>query len=381
MSVSHIPEKIKVRLWGKAAGRCQYDGCNKLLWLDSLTKVEFNTSYIAHIVADRPDGPRGDQVLSEQLKADIDNLMLMCDEHHRLIDREDIDGHPVDRLQEMKRRHEERIEILTSISTNRQSHILLYGANTGQHHVPISWKKAAYAMYPEKYPAEKTAIELGIQNSAFYDSEEVYWQMEPENLRRQFSSKIKPRLTSGEIEHMSVFALAPQPLLIELGRLLSDIPTADIFQLHREPTDWRWQDHTDGFEYIVEEPEVIHQKVALNLSFSGTIDHSRITSVLGNDTSIWKMTIEEPYNDFLKSKYQLIVFRETFRKLMDKIKRTHGHGNSLHLFPAVPVSIAVEIGRVWMPKADLPLVIYDENRSRGGFIKAIEISTSQLSLL
>lgn len=47
---------------------------------------------------------------------------------------------------------------------------------------------------------------------------------------------------------------------------------------------------------------------------------------------------------------------------MDKIKMAHGHDNVLHIFPSVPVAIAVEIGRVWMPKADLPLYVYDENR-------------------
>ena len=137
MSVSYIPEKVKIRLWGKAAGRCQYDGCNKPLWLDSLTKAEFNTAYIAHIIADKPGSPRGDLELSDKLKNDISNLMLMCDEHHRLIDREDVKGHPVDRLREMKHKHEGRIELLTSLMENKRSYILLYGANVGQHHTPV----------------------------------------------------------------------------------------------------------------------------------------------------------------------------------------------------------------------------------------------------
>jgi len=34
MSASHIPEGAKCRLWGKAAGRCQYEGCNHQLYLD-----------------------------------------------------------------------------------------------------------------------------------------------------------------------------------------------------------------------------------------------------------------------------------------------------------------------------------------------------------
>ena len=59
----------------------------------------------------------------------------------------------------------------------------------------------------------------------------------------------------------------------------------------------KWQDDPDGFDYIVEEPEVI-QKVALNLSLSATIDNERIINVLGTDTSIWTVTIPKPDNDF-----------------------------------------------------------------------------------
>ena len=78
MSVTYIPDSVKFRLWGKAAGQCQYDGCPQRLWLDELTKAEFNTAYIAHIVSDKPDGPRGHATLSALLASDISNLMLLC---------------------------------------------------------------------------------------------------------------------------------------------------------------------------------------------------------------------------------------------------------------------------------------------------------------
>lgn len=60
-------------------------------------------------------------------------------------------------------------------------------------------------------------------------------------------------------------------------------------------------------------------------------------------------------------------FRETVRRTFDQIKAVHGQDAAIHVFPAMPVSAAVELGRVWMPKADLPLIIYDENRAHGGF--------------
>lgn len=53
MSVTYIPESVKIRLWGKAAGRCEYEGCNQPLWLDQLTKAEFNSAYIAHIIPEK----------------------------------------------------------------------------------------------------------------------------------------------------------------------------------------------------------------------------------------------------------------------------------------------------------------------------------------
>jgi hypothetical protein len=42
---------------------------------------------------------------------------------------------------------------------------------------------------------------------------------------------VKPRLQDGSIAHLSIFAIAPQPLLIQLGFLLSDIPTAEVVGL------------------------------------------------------------------------------------------------------------------------------------------------------
>ena len=373
MSISSIPEKTRSRLWVMAGGRCEYMGCNRSLWRDDLTMAEMNSAYIAHIIADSPDGPRGDVVLSKKLAKEITNLMLLCDMHHRLVDREDVDRHPIERLREMKAQHERRIELLTSIQENRKSHVILYGANVGDHHAPVSSQKAALAMLPNRYPAETIAINLGMGDSPFTDCEEGTWLLERESLHRQFEQRVKPRLTNGDGEHFSVFAFAPQPLLIELGRLLSDIPAADVYQLHREPPTWEWQDHLEGFEYLVREPETRHACVVLNLSLSAIITEARIAAALGCDHSMWTMTIAEPNNDFLRSREQLRTFRERFRRLLDRIKDQHGEAAVIHLFPAVPVSVAVEIGRVWMPKAHLPMKVYDQNRKRGGFVHAFDI--------
>ena len=374
MSVSYISDWVKFCLWGKAAGRCQYEACNRSLYRDDATQAEFNSAYIAHIVADKPNGPRGHPTLSEALKSDIHNLMLLCDSHHRLIDKIDVAGHPVVRLQEMKRQHEDRIELLTSISVERHSQVLLYGAKIGQHDSHLSFQKAAVAMVPDYYPATSKALEIGLKGSAIGDAEQDFWTMELTQLRRQFAALVKPHFTSGDFSHLSVFALAPMPLLIELGRLLSDIPTAKVYQLHREPADWKWREEPKQFAYQVHRPANTSPKqVALILALSADILTERIEMILEDNVAIWTLTHSNPGNDFLQSEVQLREFRRALRDVFNQIKTAHGEDANLHLFPAAPVSAAIEIGRVWMPKADLPFRVYDQNRATGGFTFALEI--------
>jgi len=280
MSISYISETVKIRLWGKAGGRCEYDGCNEPLWIDTLTQAEFNSAYIAHIVADKSTGPRGHETLSEQLKADISNLMLLCDVHHRKIDVADVAGHPVELLQAMKERHEQRIELVTALGPDRQSHVVLYGSNIGAHNAHLSLKKAAAAMLPDRYPAKPHPVVLGIVNSAMQDRDASYWAAESGQLQSLVSLQVKPRLAQGRVEHISLFALAPQPLLMQLGYLISDIPAAEVYQLHREPPDWRWQPDPPDFEYRISEPVRFDGPPALVFSLSATINDERIKAAL-----------------------------------------------------------------------------------------------------
>ena len=81
------PSPLTLRmLCANAAGRCQFEGCNKPVFIDGLTLKKFNMSNVAHIVSSDPNGPRGDTTRSHLLADKLENLMLMCPEHHKLID-------------------------------------------------------------------------------------------------------------------------------------------------------------------------------------------------------------------------------------------------------------------------------------------------------
>ncbi len=113
---------------------------------------------------------------------------------------------------------------------------------------------------------------------------------------------------------------------------------------------------------------------ALVLAISAIVTSDRIVSVLGDNVSIWTVTLPSPHNDAIKSPEHLSQWRALLRPLLDRIKATHGQTTPLHVFPAAPVSAAIEFGRIRMPKADMPWQIYDQVAELGGFVRALTIS-------
>jgi len=368
-----VPDPVQRMLWGKAAGRCEFRGCNKPLWKSSVTNEDVNIAQKAHIYAVGVGGPRHNAELTKDELNDLANLMLVCHECHQKIDNQPDGGRYTDALlQEMKAEHEARIERVTGIDPSRKSHVVLYGANIGEHNSPLSRKATEQHLFPERYPAEDRPIELGMNNCSLRDNAADYWGLQAQQVIGKYERQVRERLAAGDIGHLSVFALAPQPLLMLLGSLMTDLPDVDVFQLKKEPKGWQWEGDSP-LEFIVEAPAEKTGRPALVLALSATVTDDRIHKVLGNDVAIWRVTVEEPHNDLLRSREQLQRFRQMIRPLMDRIKKHHGQEATLHVFPAAPVSVCVELGRVRMPKADLLWHVYDQVNELGGFIPAIQI--------
>jgi hypothetical protein len=229
-------------------------------------------------------------------------------------------------------------------------------------------------MFPAAFPDADQPIELGAANSGTSDRDETYWQSESRRLRTLFERRIRERVSDGEITHLSVFAIAPQPLLILLGTLPGDIVPASVYQRHREPPTWAWPTSPSMTEFLVQVPPSTAGPAALVLSISATITPDRIRAVVGDDTCIWSVSIAKPHNDVLKSAQQLSQFRAVMRPLLDRIKAAHGQAVPLHIFPAAPISVPIKLGRIRMPKADMSWEIYDQINALGGFVRALSLT-------
>lgn len=365
-----IDQKVKLKLWLKSGGRCQYRNCNQILYEDNLTFNDLNKSYIAHIYGYAPGSARYDAVESPKLETDFSNLMLMCDGCHRKIDRDEKDQHPVSLLLEMKKEHEERIEYLTGIDGSFRTRLIVYNAKIGKFNPPIGINEMREILAQKNYFPHKETIVLGPENTVVEDSEGLYWEYECKSLETYFEKRIQPYLNSSA-EHFSLFPFAPMPLLIKLGVLMGDKFKTDTYQYHREPQGWKWSGTSDFSDFTLIEPEFKSGTAVLNISLSANIDDQRILEAFPDqEVSIWKLTIDNPRLDFLKSPDILSKLRTAARHAFSLIKDVHGHDALLHVFPAMPISAAVEFGRSWMPKVDLPMVLYD---GRDKFSRTIEI--------
>lgn len=106
--MSRVPENEIKMLVAKSSGRCAYTGCSKfLITISSHGATSIFSGRIAHIVARSEKGPRGKSKMTENDRHCHKNLILLCEDHHTLIDKRPA-VYTEQILLEMKKKHEQK---------------------------------------------------------------------------------------------------------------------------------------------------------------------------------------------------------------------------------------------------------------------------------
>lgn len=103
-----IPIRVIKIVYGKSGNRCAFPQCNQELIFKEDSKDYAQVSELAHIKGDKPNSARHDSQQSVEERNSEDNLILLCNTHHKQIDDQE-DVYTVEKLQEMKKQHEEWI--------------------------------------------------------------------------------------------------------------------------------------------------------------------------------------------------------------------------------------------------------------------------------
>lgn len=366
---TNIDQKVVMRLWGMSAGRCEL--CNKLLYIDSNFGDSANFAENAHIHAVGATGPRHKDEMDRSEINQIDNLMLLCAEHHHLIDTKP-ENYQGDYLVRKKKEHEARIRSLTEIREDASCKMVTYFSNIDNTTMFSADDMLRRAVVHEKlYPKQDVPISLNEGSPTKYVRSKEMIESQAIALADQVRFNFRGLKKE---EAIAVFALAPQPLLIKLGTLICDQLNVYVFQCHREGEKWTWPEDSSSVDFLFSKTkDGDGSTLAFVIDLSAQIIDDRVTSVLGNNCTIYHLTIENPNRLFVKNVTIQEAFVQSFRTAMETLKNNNPGCGTIHIFPAMPQSLAIRAGMDYMPKADLPMIIYEQVSPDIGFIETLMI--------
>lgn len=365
----------RVLLFAMAGGRCEFDGCCRYLLEHHLTKTAGNFAAIAHICAFSAKGPRASKRLDDRSVNALPNLMLLCPDCHKLVD-DDPKRFPVEVLRAQKKAHEDRIHMLTATRPDRHTVAVALTATVADRKVSISTAEIQQAVAP-RYVGERDVVRIDL-NSVPEEPTDAYWSTARRTIERESSRLHSGVFEGGPARHVSVFAIAPIPLLVFLGRLISDKVPSTLYQRHRSSQEWRWKDSGPVIDFVTRSVQTGSDptKVALVMSVSGRVPASDLAPHVDADFTVYELSPRgcEPGLQLLGREDSLRACQAAFLGALRHIVTNHQGATQLHLFPAIPAPVAVMVGRDLLPKRDPTVVLYDFNKAAGGFVRAFEVN-------
>ncbi|MFS7401621.1 SAVED domain-containing protein [Carnobacterium maltaromaticum] len=370
----HIPSIVQNALWSIAAGRCEM--CGKKLYVEEKTNVLINISQKAHIKAFSENGSRFSK---EQINPhELENLMLLCLEDHKIID-DFPKTYTVELLQKRKQDFEDKVSSI--IDTQRiKSAILDFKSGNTKHD---NTKDDKYELTP-----------VLLNNNNFFDGNYLFIEFEVPGVEQNSgyyhfaSQSIKGQIEAKkyilkQANCVSVFGLAPQPLLMYLGFLLNDETNIKVYQRSREGElkwDWKAQEITNTFsteEINIKkrDEEADVDEVNVIVSISAEISSERVFEIQAKDVYVPTFVIKakRQAHDAVQSEADADEFIKVFRnQILEKIRKDFPKISHINIFPAAPVSLPIRMGMNYQKNVDVEWKVFD-NKGGKGFIYTLSI--------
>lgn len=151
------------RLDTLSANQCAYPNCEKKLIAEDGVSI---ISKICHISAASKNGPRYDESMTDDDRRSFDNLILLCDEHHVMVDNKDNESkYSVSLLKEWKTNHVLKVMELMSSKNLLSAHPLALNTLVNI----LGSKMNEILDLPEALEAPNTAVKISYNNLKIYE--------------------------------------------------------------------------------------------------------------------------------------------------------------------------------------------------------------------
>ncbi|MDN7894241.1 SAVED domain-containing protein [Burkholderia cepacia] len=237
-----ISEKTALRVWADAGCRCMFEGCGDDLGHIPLYQKTARIGYLAHIVASDPRGPRGNVAESHPLSDDAENIMLMCDGHHRLIDVFAPDEYDAARLRAMRARHVKHVRLhLDSLTypTVRAVTLLANLANIPVHFRETDFMEAILATRTAMLPNVSHQVRRTQRDDRGTPDFWINYLREHELDITRLVAEFGGGSAAGANE-LAVFPMHHTATLVLSGRIIGEARKVNVFQYDRHRMTWTW---------------------------------------------------------------------------------------------------------------------------------------------
>lgn len=394
-----VKSKTAQKVFIAAAWRCQFDGCGEDLSSHFATNEHANYSYLAHIIASSVDGPRGDAVWSPLLADDAENIMLLCDKCHRLIDRVAPTFYTTEKLRAMRARNVADVKrLLAGLQYPPAEPIMLIGNISGQPHY-YSKRNVEDAMLNAGLRPSRDVPEYFCFNNYILHNPHsaAYWGCLFESLYTDIP-RLKALLNGSARgharPHLAVFPVHSTSVLMLGGRLIGDTAGVSVFQFHRDKVagsqggQWAWPS-----DVAAPSPDKYHletvkdfsgeNEACLLVSLTFDIAHERLTKQCFENGHLQlptlKLSADRFGADVIGHPKDLELFGakldEAIRTLQDKWK-----AQRIHLYVGAPASACFRVGQKMQARNQATYVCYETDRGFGSaFKQTLEISSTMVS--
>lgn len=375
-----VPERTARMVWARSAGRCAM--CATALLDREWGDVTVSIGEIAHNVGATAGArsPRGDSPIPLSERNREENLFLLCHSCHRKIDAKENRGvYTVEALRRIKKTHEDMVTAATDFGSLHRTLVVVTDATVRGTPVMASHRQIAAALVASQrapFSIDGRQVRVAID---LRDSETESWAWERGKQRiDEAVAKIRIDTEPGRVDHVSVFAVAPIPLLVYLGHVLDDKVGVEVYRRARVDSDrmWCWPieaAESPVFEMNIEDADGEATEAVVLVSVSGTVSRERIPAELSAFPVIdLRPSGIVPRLDLLDSPESVASFGEAWRHLLGTVEHDLPRVARLHVLAAAPVPAAVSIGRYRSRSANPNLVVY-QRESNEMYTAAVEI--------
>lgn len=229
-------------------GYCMFEGCGEHLTIDSLSGYIGNYGYNAHNVASSESGPRGVPFLSQYLSDDPQNVLVLCDKHHRLIDKVAAADFDASRLSAMRKDFTYNVHrLLEGLSFKPIPAFSILWPVGGQVVSEPDEQDIASCLARIKSRVSGRLNRLS-HNEKIYRRKKEIFERDMASIVEQEATEIIQQ-THSESHKAALFAFGPMPALVGLGACLGNKCEVTPMLRYRDGGCWMWPQ-----ESIVEKP-------------------------------------------------------------------------------------------------------------------------------